>query len=561
MTSTGNDVESSGGWHGPLAALVLLAVFAIAAILLYRPAFGGPFVSDDTHWLSQNPYVQVLNAENLSLIARPLGEASFAISNYSPVPLLLLAVEYRVFGQEVTGYHVVNVCLHALAAALLVGVLLRSQVPGIAALLGGAFFLLHPANVEAVAWVSQLKTTSSMVLGLGAVLLFSRRPALATLLFALALLAKPTAFVALPFLAVLGRAGAEPPRRIWLGVWLAVLVIYAIPEFRLQQLMGVVSPPEADLGTRVRSIPAFGARYLAMAVTSWGVSTYHQPELPGSWLDPWWLAGLGLLGLLGWRTLWALRRRQQEAAWWLWAALSFAPISQVFPFIYPMADRYLYFILPGLIGGVILAGRGLARRLIAPGSGLAGPMAWGAAAMALILLAIFAVQSHRRAGIWASNTTIFLDGASSYPNGIEGNILRALRAVGAGDGDEAIRALRAAHARGFRVLESLVQDPALNPLRTDPRFEALIREIAVERIERRRAKPNMSLFDMLALTEAHLILGQVEEAIAVLDRAAALRGSDYPSHHERIAAMRSYAEQERGRRARPAGSASGQTSP
>jgi hypothetical protein len=559
MTASDKTVESSGERTGRLsglgegravAVLGLLAAFLVAAILIYRPALGGPFVSDDSHWLAHNPYIQDLSAENLLLIARPLGEASFAISNYAPVPLLILGLEYRIFGQEVVGYHLVNVFLHALASALLVAVFLRSKLPPVAALLGGGFFLLHPANVEAVAWISQLKTISSMVLGLGAVLFFSRRPALATLLFALALLAKPTAFVALPLLALLtfwGWAGAKHPRRIWLGVWLAVLAIYSIPEFRLQQLMGVVSPPETDLAVRFRSIPSFAARYLVMAATSWGVSTYHQPELPRSWLDPWFLAGLGLLALLGWRTVWALRRRRVEAAWWLWAAFSFAPISQVFPFIYPMADRYLYFILPGLIGGMVLAGRDLARSLMATGSPIAALLARGAAVLALVVLATFAVHSHQRAGIWVSGTTIFLDGAANYPNGIEGSIRRALRAVGVGDRDEAIQALQAAHARGFRVLGSLVEDPALNPLRGDPRFEALIREIATERIERRRAKPNMSLFDLPPLAKAHLVLGQFDEAITVLDRAAAMPGSDHPAVRAQIEPLRLYAEQERRR--------------
>jgi hypothetical protein len=66
----------------------------------------------------------------------------------------------------------------------------------------------------------------------------------------------------------------------------------------------------------------------------------------------------------------------------------------------------------------------------------------------------------------------------------------------------------------------------------------------------------MSLFDLPALAKAHLVLGQLDEAIAVLDRAAAMPGSDHPPIRAQIGALRLHAEQERRRAAGAAGSAS-----
>ena len=76
--------------------------------------------------------------------------------NYSPVQLLLHATVWELFGDWTPAHHVTNCVLHAVASLLLVVLFARCGVPRPAALLAGVFFLLHPANVEAVAWISQL---------------------------------------------------------------------------------------------------------------------------------------------------------------------------------------------------------------------------------------------------------------------------------------------------------------------------------------------------------------------------------------------------------------------
>ena len=88
-----------------------------------------------------------------------------AIVNYAPLQMLVHSLAWQAFGAETFGHHVLNLALHTLASLLLVVLLTSSGVAQPAAVLAGAAFLVHPANVEAVAWVSQLKSVAALVLG------------------------------------------------------------------------------------------------------------------------------------------------------------------------------------------------------------------------------------------------------------------------------------------------------------------------------------------------------------------------------------------------------------
>jgi hypothetical protein len=425
----------------------------------------------------------------------------------------------------------VNVVLHVVASLFLVLLLRRSGVPGVAAVLGGAFFLVHPANVEAVAWINQLKTSSAMVLGLGALLLHPRRPALAALLFALALMAKPTAAVVL-FAAVAfgwartrtrGDAKIVDWKWSWLAAWGVILTLFAVAEFAaFSQTAGQAPTLYDDVGDRIRSIFAIAMRYLVMAASSYGLSTFHEPEAAGR-LDPWWLASLPVLGALGWRSFVCLRDRKEEAGWWIFAIVSFAPICGVIPLPFPIADRYLYFILPGLIGGVLLAGRDGLGRLAHSAPGRAERLLRVVRIAACVVIVLFAVRSFDRARVWRTPFTAMADSVSNYPNGVAAKTQRATAAAQAGDALTAVALLTEAHARGYNRLDHLLA-PSYGPIQGRREFEALKQQWAREWIDRLSKKESQSQHELQLVAQAQLVLGDLEAARATVQRAIELGG-------------------------------------
>ena len=465
---------------------------------------------------------------------------SVVVENYAPVHLVLHSFEWRFFGTDVFGYHVVNVLLHALAASLLTLLYRRSGVSAAAAIWAAAFFLVHPANVEAVAWISQLKSSSALVLSLGALLLHPRRPAWACLLFALALFAKPFSAVALVVAALFSwlrsgdaacaeistpaRAREESSRGWrWLGAWLAITLLFAAMEASaFARTAGLAPPLYADLAVRLRTVFSIALRYLVMAATGSGLSAFHEPPPVLSYADPWLLWSLALLALLGLRLIYCLRARSEEAVYWIWAAASFAPLSGVLPLPYPMADRYLYFILPGLLGASTFVGGALLDRVVAWRGGHAAlrrQLAGGALLVCTLLLVPFAVASHSRAALFQSADRLMADAERPYPTGAAAQPRKARRAARAGAFVAALAHLRPAHPRGYNRLAHLLADPSYGPMRSYEPFVELEHEMARDWIERLGRNPDPSQVEARALAQAYIVADDLPKALKVIERA------------------------------------------
>lgn len=507
-----------------LFCLALFIGFAVVAASLYGSALTAPFVSDDYGYIVSHPYTETLDQESVREIFDPWGPAKLYTANYAPVHLLLTAVERELFGEETLGYHIVNVGLHAVVAVLFVAWFWQLGVGRIASVVAGLAFLIHPANVEAVAWSSQLKTLVAMTFGLASLLTLRKLPALATIFFFLALLTKSAALFALPTaVAVAWSLGGSEGRRIfaWLVGWAVLAGLWAVPHLASFEHVAAVDVEAFDDPlVHFYTVASVGMRYLVMAATSYGVSAWQEPAPVLLPTHPWFI-GACIAGLVIFtRLLVSMRARSSEFVFWVAALAAFLPVSQIEPFATPMADRYLYFMLPGLFGGVLLAARALALRLeidvqrVAPILG----------AVALVAVFGFGWHASERVPLWQSEAHLLFDAAMHYPDGSTAAFMRARRAAQDGEVDAAIGELRLAAERGVDRFMALPQDPGLSPIRDEPAFRDLVRELAGRWIARARARGYATQPELRVLGIAHLQREEYREAVKAFEAALDMGG-------------------------------------
>lgn len=377
----------------------------VLAIVAYANTFGHGFVWDDTILLEQKArfYRGPLDAW-----FEPAGLPSMRM--YRPLEMMSLWIDQRLWTTP-TGFHVTQVLLHALTGVLVLALARALGATPWAALAGAAVFVVHPVQVESIAWLTcraDVLTGTFATLAMLLLLRHQNAPAWWTIALAavtafLATGAKETGSVTpvlmLAAVAVLPR----PPvpfgarlRRAWPVLLAALAGVALCQSFRPAEVTTGIG--RSALGIQdLRNLAGAFSYQLARVLAPIGFAPY-TPTIPTDAAHLLLAVGGGL-GLVAALVLPARDGgiRRLAVLWFLIAVAPAVAVVLADFSVTPVAERRLYL---GMVGVAIFVAALLTER-----RALAGSTA-GVAAIASVLVALFATTLVRN-GFWRSELTLW----------------------------------------------------------------------------------------------------------------------------------------------------------
>ena len=288
-------------WGGGLVLLTLL---------VYIPAMDAGVIWDDNHLIFENPTIRSPGG---------LKDIWFStkLPDYWPLTSTMFFLEWRIWKNDHSGYHIVNILLHGLCSVVMWRILRRLAIPG--AWVAAAIFAVHPVAVASAAWISERKNTLSMLWCALAVLAYLRFDdkkhwgwyVAALVSFLLALLAK-TSIVLVPLVILIlcwWRRGQIRPLDL-LMVLPLLLMSFGLGLLTLKtQAVGIAHLRPEGLASRIAATGLCTWFYFYKTLLPVGLSMIY-PRWDVVATSVWsWLPLAGLVGAAGlcawcWKTIW-----------------------------------------------------------------------------------------------------------------------------------------------------------------------------------------------------------------------------------------------------------------
>ena len=455
------------------ASILILVTFGV-----YMGILGHDFQLfwDDEKYVTANAAVKGFSLEHL----RSAFTTNY-MGNYAPLQIISYMLDYMVWGMKATGFLLTNIVLHICNGILFYAILIRLGWIRLWASFSVFVFLLHPVQVESVAWISERKNLLAMFFYLAAFASYlsyrnkgwgeGKSAYLASFaFFVLALMSKSVAVI-FPFMLVLyDICCLEKGER---SRWQA----NKIPFFCAAAVMAWVTiqgqlPGEMP-GAGGGRIPYHGGspfatfltmmtvlvRYLKLLLWPTGLSAVYDPPIRTGF-DGVVVGCLIFVALLVVAGVMLFRRDRRLFFWYGLFFIGLLPVSQIIPIVTLMNDRYLYFPLLGaaaFFGALAcfiekISGARRVIGIVAVGSILI-PLPW---------------LTFARAGVWKDDMTLWSDAAKKAPNHYVALYGLAQALQNSGDLDSALPIYLRVLALNPRHLDTLTHLGALYRARKMP---------------------------------------------------------------------------------------------
>lgn len=334
---------------------LLLIVLSTAAV--YSRLLGHDFQNlDDPLYVTLNSAITGFTWQHIKEVF-----STFYIGNYAPVQMLSYMADYTLFGMRAGGFLLTNIIIHTANGVMAYCLFLRLHGNRLHAIVAAEIFLLHPVQVESVAWISQRKNLLAMLFFLAAWEFYCRyREAVhgkrlllyffSVLAFIAALFSKSITVIFPVVLFVYDFCFSEVKHRIVLldkllfivaaGV-IAIVTMYSQqPEVGAGGRSDVLHGGSA-LATIYTMLPVF-CRYLGMIAWPTSLSADYNPPLH-QYADFTVVGAFFILVVVLWGG-WRLYRHDRRLGFWVaFFFVALLPVSQIVPLFTLMNDRYLYF--------------------------------------------------------------------------------------------------------------------------------------------------------------------------------------------------------------------------
>ena len=348
----------------------------VLGFLVYANTLGGEFVYDDLRQIVRNILIQDGSQfwhAMTSDVWWAFNGGEQAVSNYwRPSFVLWMILNFRSFGLDTFGWHLLNILLHLGVCILAYLLSRRWNLSAELAFAVTLIFAVHPVHTESVAWISGSPDLLFSVALLGSFFLADKSKSnqhgdfcfiLSLILYAVALGAKEVGVLCFPiYWFILAKHQGEsltdnkplsfpsPPPTSFL-IYPAIAAAYFVLRWRVIGRIALPREDASSLGSAILTVPSIFVFYLRQIFFPFWLGANYplrpvtEVNFAGFWLPL-------IISVLAIALLWLIARRSlvQKIGFWLFILpLLPAMNASAFPAEQIVHDRYLYLPLLGFL--------------------------------------------------------------------------------------------------------------------------------------------------------------------------------------------------------------------